>query len=397
MIAPKSCSLYLHIPFCRAKCDYCDFYSIPVHRIGRIGRIGRLHRIDGTARKSGWEREAGGYIETLLRAVEDLRARRAPLASVPSLYIGGGTPSLLGARGAAALLDGLAPILAAGTPAIAPEITVEANTDSAEEDFLAACRLRGVTRLSLGVQSFDALCRAGAGRRGTTEGLDRAARFWTESGGSLSLDLMTGLPAQTEDVVRRDAGKALALGASHISLYALTVEADTPLARRAETLPESEAAERLWFAGRSALIAAGLHQYEVSNFARSAADYCRHNIRYWRMENWLGAGPSASGTLIDDDTGTGLRLYYPDDLGVFLRGPVPLAEELDRLTLIKETLLMGYRYAEGPDEALFFRRFGKRLGETIPRTLAQWPDRGQRMLFLNRFLLDAFAELETDE
>lgn len=373
---PKSCSLYLHIPFCRAKCDYCDFYSIPFQQN---------------------DRKIGGYVETLLRAVEELRARYAPLASVPSLYIGGGTPSLLGARGVAALLDGLAPILAAKTALpVAPEITIEANAESADTAFLEACRLRGVTRLSLGVQSFDAACRAGAGRRETPEGPDRAARFWTESGGSLSLDLMTGLPAQTEYLIRRDIERALALGAAHISLYALTVEEAVPLARRAETLPESGAAEGLWLAGRAALIAAGFHQYEVSNFARAAAACCRHNIRYWRMENWIGAGPSASGTLIDDETGTGLRLYYPDDLGAFLRGPVPLplVEELDRLTLIKESILMGYRYAEGPDETLFFRRFGKRLDEVIPRALAKWPDRGERMLFLNRFLLDAFAELE---
>jgi oxygen-independent coproporphyrinogen-3 oxidase len=163
--------------------------------------------------------------------------------------------------------------------------------------------------------------------------------------------------------------------------------------------------------GRDALEAAGYAQYEVSNFARPGKEVI-HNIRYWRMENWLAAGPAASGTIIDDRAGRGFRYTVKPDVAAYLRRSRPAAspgwvtETLDRLTLMKESCLMGFRYAEGPDPELFRLRFGLDLEGLIPRTLAAWRRRGllrpgktaltrEGLLFLDPFLIDAFRELET--
>jgi oxygen-independent coproporphyrinogen-3 oxidase len=376
-----SASLYVHIPFCAGACDYCDFYSVPAEPEDR--------RIDR-------------YIGALLADAEK-QIPRFEVKRIPTVYIGGGTPSLLGASRMERLLRGLGALW----PEAPEEITVEANPESAGGDFLRACRDHGVSRISLGIQTFHepsrrAVRRVGKGAR-LEEQLALVSRYY---GGSFSADLITGLPYQDESVVSEDIKTLLSYGPAHVSLYALTAEEGTPLAEAAKrpgfVLPRGDEADRLWITGRDALEQAGYAQYEVSNFAlpggRSA-----HNIRYWRMENWLGLGTAASGTVIDDDTGTGRRYTQPPDVEAYIAGSGPAEEALDRLTLMKETFLMGFRYIEGPDRALFARRFGPDMEEIIPETLARWrgllaPDRTaltpEGLLLLDPFLLDCFKEAE---
>jgi oxygen-independent coproporphyrinogen-3 oxidase len=413
-------SLYLHIPFCAGACDYCDFYSI------------------APGGKQG-DRLTGAFIEALLVDAEKTLTRfacskdgrrfpRKPARTglslrVPSLYLGGGTPSMLGAAGMTRLLGGLMPMLPPP-----PEFTVEANPESLDEAFLRTCRDFGVTRISLGVQTFYEPSRRSVHRVGKgkllPEKLALAAEYY---GGSFSADLITGLPCQTEALVLEDIERLLTFNPGHVSLYALTVEEGTPLSlllrcrgRSAlRSLPDEETADRLWLAGRDALEQAGYDQYEVSNFAlpgkRSA-----HNIRYWRMENWLGLGPAASGTIIDDASGTGRRHTVAADVDAYITSvtagaPVPagsyspsagLTEELDSPALIKESFLMGFRYIEGPDRVLFRRRFSRDVEELIPATLEAWRRRGlaagektaltkEGLLWLDPFLLDAFKETES--
>jgi oxygen-independent coproporphyrinogen-3 oxidase len=345
-----------------------------------------------------------------------------PGCRVPTLYIGGGDPSVLGADGLGRLLAGLGALL---PPDDSREFTLEANPEPADEAFLRAAREGGVNRLSLGLQSFNPASRALVHRAGDPELLD--SRLGLAAGifpGAFSADLMAGLPRQSRDVLLGDIERTLAWKPAHVSLYALTVEEDTPLGRAVlagtALLPSPEEADDAWIAGRDALEEAGYAQYEVSNFSLPGKG-SRHNLRYWRMENWLGLGPAASGTLIDDRSGTGLRFSWPADLALWLaqapgrkssragflsgRDGWPQAESLDRLTLMKESLLMGFRRREGPDPALFARRFGLSLEEAIPRTLEKWRRRGllaekgsalnrEGLLSLNRFLLDAFSELD---
>ncbi|GHV84844.1 coproporphyrinogen III oxidase [Spirochaetia bacterium] len=385
-------SLYLHIPFCTEKCDYCDFYSVPAAALS-------LREQDFLKNR---------FIDSLLAETERQFAELTP-AAVPSIYIGGGTPSVLGASGMSRLLRGLAeicgPAPAAGPPR---EISVEANPETAEGTFLAACADHGVSRLSLGVQSFDTGLRRAVGRRGDTVLLPRRLREAAEIfGPGLSLDLMSGLPGQNREKLLEDIKKALSYKPGHISLYALSVEEGTPLAARFrygqgahDEQAAAEEADALWLTGRETLIRAGYEHYEVSNFAlmgQNNSKRCVHNIRYWRMENWLGIGPAASGTIIGENGG--IRLWYAPDVEAFLAGPTVLREDLDPLTVLKETILMGYRYIEGPDPVLVNRRFGKKIEEIIPRTLEKWQKRTvslkeEIMLFLNAFLLDAFMELD---
>jgi oxygen-independent coproporphyrinogen-3 oxidase len=390
----KALSLYLHVPFCAGACDYCDFYSTPV--------------LPG-------DRRMDPFISALLQEGEE-RLRRHGARQVPTVYIGGGTPSVLGAGGIRRLLEGLRAIL----PGAPEELTVEANPESADRAFLEACREGGVTRISLGVQSFHEPARRALHRVGEGRLLpERLALAMELFGGNFSADLITGLPFQNEKILLADLEKLLTFRPGHVSLYSLTVEEGTVLAGRPRSfLPPADEADRLWIRGRDFLEAAGYEQYEVSNFSLPGKR-CRHNIRYWRMENWMGLGPAASGTNIDDETGTGRRDTAPHDLEGWLAasssggasagpersGPAFYRQEyLDRPALMKETLMMGFRYIEGPDGTAFRRRFGFPLEQAIPQTLDKWRRRGmlqqdrtalnrEGLLFLHPFLMDAFGEL----
>jgi oxygen-independent coproporphyrinogen-3 oxidase len=349
-------------------------------------------------------------VETLPRDAA-AQFRRFGIRRVPTVYIGGGTPSMLGAPGIRALLSGLA----AALPNTPEELTVELNPESTGAAFLEACREGGVTRLSLGVQTFHQASRRLVRRVGEGAALgEKLALAASYYGGAFSADLIAGLPGQDEGVLRRDIAGLLAFKPAHVSLYSLTREPGTPLAepRFDALLPPEDEADRLWILGRDLLEEAGYGQYEVSNFALPGKE-SRHNIRYWRMENWLGAGPAASGTLIDEAAGRGRRYTHPPDLDGYLRGaepraPLPEEEALDRFTLMEETLMMGFRYIRGPDRALFKRRFHRDLEDCIPQSAAKWRDRGlfepektalnkKGLLYLNAFLRDALGELEREE
>jgi oxygen-independent coproporphyrinogen-3 oxidase len=365
------------------------------------------------------------YIDAVLIEMEKMISKFS-VTSVPSVYIGGGTPSVLGAAGIGRLLRGIASLLPQTPRHLSQqkpiEFTVEANPESADGAFLAACRDGGVNRISLGVQSFCDASRRLVHRAGDASLIpERLALVSEVFGSNFSADLIAGLPAQGETVLLRDIEKLLVYKPAHVSLYALTAEEGTPLGedrRFKQILPPADEADQLWIAGRDALEQAGYGQYEVSNFALPGKRSI-HNIRYWRMENWLGLGAAASGTIIDDEAegvwipaGTGRRFTYPTDAGPWVdikaEGPIPVdIEELDRLTLMKEIFLMGFRYVEGPDPALFEKRFGITLEAAIPRTLARWRGMGLLqtdrialskggLLLLDPFLIDAFGEVEND-
>ena len=386
-------SLYIHVPFCRSFCDYCDFYSVFLDSSGE-GRA-LMER----------------YIDTLTGDARRL-FRTLPPSRVPTVYIGGGTPPVLGPDGMGRLLAALNGLL---PPAEDREWTLEANAESLDRAFLRVCREGGVNRLSLGIQSFSphsrTLVHRGGGVEAIKHGLDLAAEFFPAN---FSVDLMAGLPGQDSGVLLGDIKRVLAFHPAHVSLYALTLEEGTPLWDRRGELAPRETADSLWITGRDALEGAGYGQYEVSNFSLAGKE-SRHNLRYWMMKNWLALGPSGSGTLIDEGRGTGLRFSWPADLESWLssggssRGVLPAAETLDRLTLMKESLLMGFRCTRGPEAGLFARRFGLSLEEAVPQTLAKYRDRGlavpgdrgegwalskEGLLFLDPFLVEAFGELD---
>ena len=321
--------LYLHIPFCRSKCDYCDFYSLP-----------------------GGEDRMDGYLRALLRQLEEA-APGAAGHSVDTVYVGGGTPTVFGGERLAALLAAVGRLyrLAPGA-----EITCEANPDSAGEELLRALRRAGFGRLSLGMQSADAGELAAVHRRHTPEQTDAAVAAARRVGfENLSLDLICGLPGQTEESWRRTVEHALSLRPEHLSCYGLKVEEGTPLARRVaagEELPDDDAqADRyLWTVER--LARAGFRQYEISNFARPGYE-SRHNLRYWRLEPYLGFGPGAH-----SDFG-GRRFAVPADLAGYLAGEaVPEGEAVSPWERGNEYLMLGLRTAAGIAGEEYRRRFG---------------------------------------
>jgi len=368
-------SLYIHIPFCASFCDYCDFYSVKI---------------------SGYNDD---YIDMFISALyTDIKHQIEyfDIKKFPTVYIGGGTPSALGKK-----TDDLFKALEK-LPSFTPsELSIEANPETLTDDFLCICDNHGVNRLSLGIQTFNEASRASVNRAGTglelMRHIEKAVRIFPAI--SISVDLITGLPYQNEKTVMDDIKRVLDIAPGHISLYSLTIEEETALAKKIIqkkiTLPPDDLSDSLWLIGRDLLVNAGFHHYEVSNFTINE-NFCLHNIRYWKMKNWIGAGPSASGTIINE--GTAKRYTYLPDIDAYIKNPsieFAAQEELDKYTLIKESLLMGFRYYEGPDSRLFKQRFGVTVEECIPQTLDRWKNK-DKMLFLNRFLTDAFEEIASN-
>ena len=406
-------SLYIHIPFCNSFCDYCDFYSIDKNSVD------------------------DKFIDEFLSAlISDIKSQIEffDVKKIPAAYIGGGTPSVLGEK-IRPLFDALKTI-----PAFSPEeFTIEANPESLTEGFLNACLEGGVNRLSLGAQTFHEPSRDAVNRKGSRalleERLALASRFFsgaktgktretspqnareTSLRKTLSVDLITGLPFQNEEIVLEDIKRLISFEPDHVSLYSLSVESGVPLEEKLKTktvaLPDSDNADSLWLSGRDALLKAGYEHYEVSNFALVTSplnafnkNRCVHNTCYWQMESWLGAGPAASGTAVNEETGTARRFTFARDTETYIKEQRTMnkeqfligckiveCEELDRDAFLKDCLLMGFRCKEGPDPQKFYRRFGITVDDCIPETLARWKDK-DKMLFLNRFLSEAFNELK---
>lgn len=268
--------LYLHVPFCPRRCSYCDF-SIAVRRVVPVDAY--LRALGAELRQA--VRGEGGEATVAL----------GPLRTV---YAGGGTPSRLGGDGIARMLD-----LVRDTADLAPdaEITIEANPDDVTAEAARAWRAAGVNRLSLGAQSFEPRVLAWMHRTHDREAIARAVAAAREAGiGNLSLDLIFAVPAELERDWERDLAQAVALDPSHLSIYGLTVEQGTPLARWRERGEPAEAPEegfeREFLAAHVALAAEGFEHYEVSNYARPG-QRSRHNAAYWARVPYLGAGPSA--------------------------------------------------------------------------------------------------------
>ena len=337
---PLEMSLYVHVPFCASKCAYCDFASAAV---------------DAGDPSVEWTFDA--YVAAVERDVAR-HAAAGLLASVPTVYVGGGTPTLLGSR-----LAGLVASLAAMV-GLAPdaEVTVEANPDSLTVPLAHGLANAGVTRVSLGVQSFDDEVLSVLGRRHDAQSARRAAAAVVEAGLALSVDLMCGVPGLSDEGWRESLREAIATGAEHVSVYPLTIEDGTPLCERVETgaFPEPDsdgAAEQMLTAAR-VLADAGFERYEVANHARPGAR-SRHNTRYWTGGAYLGVGPAAAsmlpaGAYVDacvPGDAARVRFTASASLSDFLADvPAARTAEFETLTAeeaLREDAMLGLRLAEG--------------------------------------------------
>ncbi|ATV45442.1 radical SAM family heme chaperone HemW [Pectobacterium sp. CHL-2024] len=268
-------SLYIHIPWCVQKCPYCDFNS---------------HALKGDVPHQE-------YVDHLLADLDaDL-----PLASgreLHSIFIGGGTPSLLSAEAMQALLDGVRARIPLTPDA---EITMEANPGTVEADRFSGYQRAGINRISIGVQSFDPQKLTRLGRIHGPDEAKRAAHLATGLGlRSFNLDLMHGLPDQSLDEALDDLRQAIALNPPHLSWYQLTIEPNTLFSSRPPTLPDDDALWDIYEQGHALLSAAGYQQYETSAYAKPGYQ-CQHNLNYWRFGDYLGIGCGAHGKLTFSD------------------------------------------------------------------------------------------------
>ena len=272
-------SLYVHVPFCASKCSYCDFYSLPMGPGGSAGRP------DDTS------------IDGYLSGLRTLSLARPLLDDVPTLYVGGGTPSVLGER----LADVFRCLRVAGV-VLRPgaEVTVEATPESVPPRILALLAEEGVTRVSLGIQSFDDEVLEILGRCHDAERARSAARAVTEAGFRLSIDLMCGIPGQSAGSWTDTLREAGATGAGHLSVYPLAVEPSTPMAAMVERgelpEPDPDMAASMMLEAEVLLGDLGAARYEVANYARPGEESL-HNLRYWTGGAYLGVGPAAASML----------------------------------------------------------------------------------------------------
>ena len=257
-------SLYIHVPFCAAKCDYCGFYS--------ECDTGSLHK---------------AYLERLF---EEMRANCSQCEALQSIFIGGGTPSMLSPLEWRQLFAVIRECFA-----LAPdcEITTEANPESISAEHVKCWAELGINRCSLGIQAFDQKDRELIGRRGTLDRLPQIVRELDEHGIiRRNFDLIFNLPGQNMQIWQDALQRALDIGATHISTYELMIEEGTPLAKRGFSGGDEEAFLRFWDATEQTLAQFGMHRYEISNFAKEGEE-CRHNLSIWKGGTYLGCGPAA--------------------------------------------------------------------------------------------------------
>ena len=326
----KPLGLYLHIPFCRSKCLYCDFCSLPARSEELIGAyVRRLCRDI-----AGWKEACREY-------------------TLQTVYFGGGTPTLLSAKQLEEILQTVRQTFSVEADC---EVSAECNPATGDRELFSAMRAMGFNRLSIGLQSAH---REELRALGRTHDFDGFLQTWNEARQAgfenLNVDVMFGIPYQTGESFAKTLEKLIPLAPEHLSAYALTLEEGTPLWRRADKLPfpSEEQTAKMYLRMVDFLGANGLEQYEISNFARTGYQ-SRHNRKYWDMEEYLGLGVAAHSDF------AGVRFGNGRDIEAYLRGEdicaeksVPGATEREN-----EYVMLQLRLAEGLKNGAFRERFG---------------------------------------
>lgn len=404
----KSCALYVHIPFCKSKCAYCDFFSV-------VCKVS----IDDA------------YIHHLIEEAE-ARAAQFDVSEWSTIYFGGGTPSLLAQNQIETLIGGLKAVRPAAKNA---EITFECNPDDITVELLETLKKCGVNRLSVGLQAMNdeplTLVNRRAHRVENLRALKLLAEHWLEPqqivpeklvrvaqpqddasqnlpespcpNRRLSVDLICGLPGQTAQDFFAGLDEIINCGADHISLYSLTLEEDTPLYKAVDSgkvkLPEAEETDFWWIKARDTLEKSGFAQYEVSNFAKQGCR-SRHNMTYWKMLTYIGIGAGATGTV------GSIRYTNSRSIKDWLGGAGEEREMLPPEIQQFEYLMMAFRTVDGADAVEFETRFGRSI-DLIEPAFSSWCRRGlaektgsryalnkQGLLLLNRFLEEIICFFE---
>lgn len=383
--------IYIHIPFCASFCRYCSFYSERCRDTRLMARY-----VDALLEEIRAVRLQVHDLDPQEQNRPETRLQVQPLDpwAHPTLYIGGGTPSLLPpeqlARIVTAVRQDLLPAatqnghnttsLCAGNDVFG-EFTLEANPDDITPEILAAWKRLGVNRLSLGVQSFDDAMLRWMGRRHNAAKAENAVRMAREAGfDNISLDLIFGYVGLTDDIWLDTLDHALALAPEHLSCYQMSVEEGSALGEEAAAgayaPPAQETCARQYALLRQRVAAAGFHHYEISNFARPGYE-SRHNSAYWRREPYLGFGPGAHS--YDGDR---LRRWNNPDLDAYLAAFTPAATDTDRRAVMgsetlsdkdlwNERVMLALRTAAGLDLATLAPEHRTAIAPAVERLLAE--------------------------
>src|SRR5258708_3005934 len=368
--------VYVHWPFCRSKCPYCDFNSHVRHGLIDQPRFVRAFTAEIAATSA-----------------------RTAARTVSTIFLGGGTPSLMEPATVAAILDAVA-----NTWHVADdvEVTLEANPTSVEAERFAGYRAAGVNRVSLGVQALDDAALLALGRTHTAREALGAVAIARRIFQRYSFDLIYARPGQTAAEWRAELVDAISQAAGHLSLYQLTIEPETPFAALHAAgrlaIPDADHGRKLYDVTQDVCAAAGLPAYEVSNHARPGAE-CRHNLVYWRCHEYAGIGPGAHGRLDIDGVRRATATEKQPEAWLGLvesqsHGPVT-DEPLSRGEAADEYLLMGLRLAEGIDLSRFEMLAGRppsaeQIAYLAQHGLVETPNKGRLRVTATGFpVLDA--------
>lgn len=440
MNTSKKLSLYIHIPFCLSKCEYCDFFSLVNSGKGSCTDNACCKKIPDL------------YVDALCNEILYRTQKYGP-AGIRSVYIGGGTPSLLDEEQLKKICDRIflcRKIFSKNNNAGGAEktlsekeksdfeFTIEVNPDDVTKELLQAFEKNGINRISCGIQSCTDAClkfvKRRAGKNENLRAMELISRYWQ---GKKSFDLICGLPFETEKSFRESLDTVMSYAPDHISMYSLTIEDETSLGQKYNSGQldyDFNFADELWLSSKAYLEKNNYFQYEVSNFCKPGNE-CLHNLVYWNHEDYLGCGSGATGTVYDSD-GRGYRWTNTTDIQKYIKFwkddfarnnftpndfvpndkekivipdcdkkllDVCKIEKIDLHDSIFEYFMMGLRKVSGISEQNFYNKFKKKIPEEIIRLFEKWKKKGhaeilieedgrrffltkEGLLFLNRFL-----------
>lgn len=316
----KNIGVYIHIPYCNSKCPYCDFYSL--------------------ADKS----RSSEYVNAINVKVKNFT--KEIFCKADTLYIGGGTPSVLPANELVSIIENVKKSF----NCVPEEITIECNPSDCDYELFTSLYAAGANRLSFGMQSAVDSERRALGRRADRNQVKKAVGLAKKAGfKNISLDLMLGIPSQTAASLSDSIAFCADMGVQHISAYILKLEEGTFFYKNASklNLPDDDAVADLYLQAVSELEKAGFKQYEISNFAKPGAE-SKHNLKYWRLEDYLGVGAAAHSCI------SAKRFYFPRDIENFINGAEPVSdgEAGDR----EEQIMLGLRLREGIKKELITKQ-----------------------------------------
>lgn len=366
----NSTSLYIHIPFCISKCKYCDFFSVTNHN----------------------SELKDNYLQALCREII-WRKEKYNISQLNTIYIGGGTPSLLSKDEINLLFSFIRKIFLLKADI---EITIEANPDDLTEELLQLYENAGITRISCGIQSMNEKALSYVSRRASSsvniKALQLLQKNWK---GKFSLDLICGLPEESEESFLNGLQTIVSFNPDHISMYSLTIEDETPLGRllnSGKLQYDFDFSDQLWLKGKDLLKNSGYMQYEVSNFEKEGNE-CRHNLVYWNHQNYSGCGSGATGSFYQAD-GSGQRWtntisihkyieFWKNGGDSIVESQIPETKEnVDIENSIFEFFMMGLRKRSGVSKIQFENIFKREIPSKILAVFEKW--RAEDLCVINK-------------